>query len=242
MTNTTTPAARVMLDDLGPYDAASIAGTCPNGYALPYFTLDTVRRLAADLDTARAQRGNGDTIAFDGTTVRIIDGDAGDDDADPVMEVCHPRADGTYALGHGYWTWHALPYPAEPGTVPDVVLTFLGDSMNCWSYDVTTPLDYYARAVLDGRADRTTTAEQLARQCAELDPRIYEWDLAVEVLHALAHGRVAYETVNGVPSDWVIFEPELGMREGGDVLPVLRDAFGGDFAAAARAVLARRLS
>ncbi|MFD9596805.1 hypothetical protein ACFWA9_29210 [Kitasatospora sp. NPDC059973] len=120
--NATVPAARVMLDDLGPYDAESVIGACPNGWALPCLSPDTVRRLAADLEGMR--RWNFDTLSFDGLVVEVHDGDPGDNETDPVIEVCEPRHDGTYAIGHGYWTWSLLPDEPEltgTGDAPDAL-------------------------------------------------------------------------------------------------------------------------
>ncbi|MFJ2193121.1 hypothetical protein ACIOJE_35130 [Kitasatospora sp. NPDC087861] len=92
----------VALDTLGPYPCFLSSRTCPNGFALPRVSLDVVRRIAADIDADNQFYRDRDTLRVTGTTVDVIDYADGD-----LVERCEPNEDGTYSIGHGYWTWTA---------------------------------------------------------------------------------------------------------------------------------------
>ncbi|MFC1415402.1 hypothetical protein [Streptacidiphilus cavernicola] len=108
---------RVCIDDLGPFDAKVDPTDRWNGWLCPYFTLDTVRVLAARTQELAAQDDN-DT--FD--TVHVIDGGT-DDNGKPRAIVVHiswqhftddpehaagfvaPNSEGLYGIGAAEWTW-----------------------------------------------------------------------------------------------------------------------------------------
>ncbi|WP_329492559.1 hypothetical protein OG618_37855 (plasmid) [Kitasatospora sp. NBC_01246] len=110
--NPLTPA-RVMLDDLGPFDCLTYGDTCPNGYSLPVLTLDQVHRIAAVLDAEHAFRPEADVLRIEGEVVEVRDEEG------ELVERCPPGADGLYRVGHGCWTWRIVdPAPAVPVAVP----------------------------------------------------------------------------------------------------------------------------
>ncbi|MFE2911460.1 hypothetical protein [Kitasatospora indigofera] len=93
--------ARATLDDLGPFDCLTDGATCANGFALPRFTMATVRELTVALDDMDALYPGWNTLRVAGGVVEVWSyGEA--------VELCPPDADGLYSVGHGYWTWQIL--------------------------------------------------------------------------------------------------------------------------------------
>ncbi|MEU6325003.1 hypothetical protein [Streptomyces sp. NPDC047009] len=108
---------RVCIDDtFGPFDATLDPTHRWNGWLCPYFTLDTVRAIAA-----RTQE-MADECGYEVVdTVHVIDGgtDQGeprvvvvqiswqyhDGDAERATSIINPD-DGLYGIGGGEWTWH----------------------------------------------------------------------------------------------------------------------------------------
>ncbi|REE61478.1 hypothetical protein BX257_4057 [Streptomyces sp. 3212.3] len=120
---------RVCIDSmLGPYDAKLDPTHRWNGWLSPYFTLDTVRQLAARTQEMAEEDG------FDCVdTIHVIDGDT-DSDGEPRAVVVHirwqylgegaesaasiiqPNDEGLYGVGGWEWTWHFASWTCACGT------------------------------------------------------------------------------------------------------------------------------
>ncbi|MFF4504867.1 hypothetical protein [Streptomyces sp. NPDC001401] len=108
---------RVCIDDtFGPYDAKLDPTNRWKGWLCPFFTLGTVRKLAARTQEMASEYGydNRDTVhVIDGGT----DGESGaivlliswqhlDQDAESDASIIQPNDEGRYGIGGGQWTWH----------------------------------------------------------------------------------------------------------------------------------------
>ncbi|MGY3341136.1 hypothetical protein ACVW0K_007329 [Streptomyces filamentosus] len=124
---------RVTVSGTTDYDAVVDPANRWNGWVSPYFTLDTVRRLSAEM------LGLADAHGYDcADTVHVIDGGT-DDDGEPraivlhirwvyladegaqsVTSVVEPRTeDGLYCIGGWEWTWSITTWDCVCGSAPD---------------------------------------------------------------------------------------------------------------------------
>ncbi|MCM3883147.1 hypothetical protein [Frankia sp. R82] len=99
---------RVTLDSLGEYEVPA-SDVSWNGFAVPGFTLDQVREIAANLDLSRLAIGSDDqetiTIGEDGTVTMRITGSGEVDDPDREETVTPDPHDGLYYIGGHRWAW-----------------------------------------------------------------------------------------------------------------------------------------
>lgn len=110
--------ARVSLEGPASYDAYISPRVRWMGWACPFFTLDTVRQLAADTQARAAEPGGSDT-----DTVHVIDGGrtpAGEpyvvvllvrweymgDGPEEAVTIIAPNEDGLYPVGDWEWCWY----------------------------------------------------------------------------------------------------------------------------------------
>nr|WTB35237.1 hypothetical protein OG781_42410 [Streptomyces sp. NBC_00830] len=110
---------RVCIDDmLGPYDAKLNPTNRWLGWLSPYFTLDTVRKIAARRQELADEYGHDVT-----DTIHVIEGGADRDGearsvvlhirwqyfkegAESATTVIEPNDEGLYCIGGREWTWH----------------------------------------------------------------------------------------------------------------------------------------
>lgn len=111
----------VTVDEASAYPARLDPKDRRNGWVSPHFTLDTVRKLAADTQTDAEEYGHDCT-----DTVHVIDGGT-DDDGNPhaivlkiswehlddegarqVTQIIEPDSDGLYGIGGREWTWRVI--------------------------------------------------------------------------------------------------------------------------------------
>jgi hypothetical protein len=120
---------RVCIDDtLGPYDAKLDPADRWNGALSPYFTLDTVRQLAARTQEMAEERGH-DTV----DTIHVVDGDARregeprtavvsirrcyvDEYSESDTEIIQPSSEGLYGVGSWEWTWQYVTWSCACGS------------------------------------------------------------------------------------------------------------------------------
>ncbi len=115
----------VTVDDSRAYPAQSIAETRWNGFACPFFTRETVERIARDFTRDEfAPR-----VSFDSDALVLTYPEYSDE-----PERIEPSPDGTYALGAFKWCWSVVEhneYPHHPG--------YLYDCTGCETFCHCTP-------------------------------------------------------------------------------------------------------
>ncbi|MGW2700862.1 hypothetical protein [Streptomyces sp. NPDC001340] len=121
---------RVCIDDtFGPFDAKLDPTNRWNGWLSPYFTLDTVRELAARTQQMADEYGHDsvDTIHVF-PVLHVVDGGTDregepravvvhirwqylDDGAESAATIVQPNDEGLYGIGGWEWTWHFATWP-----------------------------------------------------------------------------------------------------------------------------------
>ncbi|WTW95420.1 hypothetical protein OG216_19455 [Streptomycetaceae bacterium NBC_01309] len=108
------------------YPAVIDPGRIVDGFVLPYFNLETVRRIADDTQAEAARVGHGSTAGTAHVTVGQVDGEeqaivqticwiflaGGRHDA--AVEVVRPNAEGLYAIGGFDWCWYVVDEVMNP--------------------------------------------------------------------------------------------------------------------------------
>lgn len=102
---------QVCIDDFGPFRAKIVLGDRWNGFAIPFFTLDVVREMAALTDrlNARYAHTNGGEPIYSPITVNddgsVTVWDPHNDPDKEELDVYTPDDDGLYAIGAWCWCW-----------------------------------------------------------------------------------------------------------------------------------------
>ncbi|MFI5799099.1 hypothetical protein [Streptomyces sp. NPDC051677] len=160
----------VWIDDtFGPFEAKFDPANRWNNSLRPYFTLDTVRKIAARTQEMTDECGYGSN-----DTVHVIDG--GTDRGEPrvvvllirwpyledapasATSIIQPNDEGLYGIGGGEWTWYEAPNPAaEEPTMSDTDPPWLADAEAAYARRRKADAARQALAAVD-QADRVNDA------------------------------------------------------------------------------------